>query len=84
MISKYLILMSMTCVESAGNDPTSLAEVPVIHLDFLDYDHLIDYSLSGYSKIFTSRRFLPSLLQAAEVVGVFGDAQFSLDPKHWL
>ena len=23
--------MSMTCVETAGNDPTSLAEVPLIH-----------------------------------------------------
>jgi hypothetical protein len=72
MISKYLILMSMTCVENAGNDPTSLAEVPLTHPDSLDYDHIIDYSLSGYSKIFTSRRSLPSLLHVAEVVRVFG------------
>jgi hypothetical protein len=74
MISNYLILMSMTCVETAGNDPTSLAEVPLIRPDSLHYDHSTDYSLLGYSKIFTSRRSLPSLLHAAEVVRVFGCA----------
>jgi hypothetical protein len=77
MISKYLILMSMTCVETAGNDPTSLAEVPLLHPDFLDYDHIIDYNLSGYSKIFTIWRSLPSLLHAAEVVRVFRCAVFT-------
>ena len=54
MISKYLILMSMTCVKTAGNDPTSLAEA-LIHSNSLDYDRIIDYSLLGYSKKFTSR-----------------------------
>jgi hypothetical protein len=75
MISNYLILMSMTCVENAGNDPISLAEVPPPSIQIpLDYDHNIDYSFSGYSKTFTSRRSLPSLIHAAEVVRVFGYA----------
>jgi hypothetical protein len=74
MISNYLILMSMTCVETAGNDPTSLAEVPLPSRFPLDYDHSTDYSLSGYSKNFTSRRSPPSLLHATEVVRVFGCA----------
>jgi hypothetical protein len=40
----------------------------------LDYDHSVDYSLLGYSKNFTGRRSLPSLIHAAEVVRVLGCA----------
>ena len=67
MISKYLILMSMTCAETQEMTPRGLlqTEAPLFRPDSLDCDHSTDYSLSGYSKNFTSRRSLPSCRRCA-------------------
>jgi hypothetical protein len=70
MIPKYLILMSMTCVETAGNDPTSLAEAPLIQI-LLTMTNALTTVFSGYSDIFVSQRSLPSLLLTIEEVQVF-------------
>jgi len=77
MISKYLILMSMTCAETQEMTPRGpfLTEAPLIRPDSLDCDHSTDYSLSGYSINFTSRRSLPSFM--SQMCFVFSDAQFS-------
>ena len=80
MISKYLILMSMTCAENAGNDPTSLAEAPLIHPNYpmTMSTALTDYSLLGYSEIFTSRRSLFFVTSCRRGGSSFSDAPVSI------
>ena len=72
MISKFLILMSMTCVETVGNDSNRAFSMlrPSLLSVSLNYDHSIDFSLSRSQWLFTSRRSLPSLLHTT------GDASF--------
>ncbi len=62
--------MSMTCVETAGNDPTSLAEAPLIQI-LLTMTTALTTVFPGYSDIFASQRSPPSLLLTIEEVQVF-------------